>query len=131
MSKTKERNVFADFIGHKYISLTTFYKSGKGVPTTVEFAENEAKLYVVTKDKSWKVKRIRDNLNATIEPCTMRGRVNGPKMNVAVCILSKEKEAMAIEALKRKYDTLFHWLVTKIVYWRQQEQKVYLKISPA
>ena len=44
---------------HRYISLTTFYKSGKGVTTPVEFAEKDGKLYVNTRKESWKGKRIR------------------------------------------------------------------------
>jgi len=129
MSDKEERNTFADFLGHKYIRLTTFYKNGKGVPTPVEFAEGNGKLYVNTRARSWKVKRIRGNPNATIEPCTMRGKVTGPKMNVVVRILPQEEETMAVEALKRKYDSLFRRLVTKLAFWRKKEQRVYLEIS--
>lgn len=131
MSDKEKGNAFADFLGHKYIRLTTFYRNGKGVPTPVEFAEGNGKLYVSTRAKSWKVKRIRNNPNATIEPCTIRGKVKGSKMNVVVHILSQKKETIAIEALKRKYDSLFRRLVTRLAFWRKQGQRVYLEISPA
>ena len=47
--------------GQKYISLTTFRKTGAGVATTVWFGEQDGKLYVMTRSDMGKTKRIRNN----------------------------------------------------------------------
>ncbi len=47
--------------GQKYISLTTFRKSGKPVATPVWFVEKEGKICVWTQLHSGKMKRLRNN----------------------------------------------------------------------
>src|SRR5215470_15122623 len=61
-----------EFQGQKYLSLTSFRKSGVPVRTPVWFAEAEGKLYLFTNPKSGKAKRIRNNPRVLIAPCTMR-----------------------------------------------------------
>ena len=68
-----------EFQGQKYLSLTSFRKSGVPVRTPVWFAEAEGKLYLFTNPKSGKAKRIRNNPRVLIAPCTMRGKVTGPE----------------------------------------------------
>ncbi len=85
------------------INLTTFYKSGKSVATPVQFAHHEGKLYVSTRKNSYKVKRIKNNSNGLIAPCTMKGKEIGPQIEVRVRILPKTEEYIAVEALKEDY----------------------------
>src|SRR5580698_1971068 len=47
--------------GQKYISLTTFRKTGAAVATAVWFGEQDDKLYVMTRSDMGKTKRIRNN----------------------------------------------------------------------
>ena len=63
--------------GQKYISLTTFRKTGVGVATPVWFGEEDGKLYVMTRGDMGKTKRIRNNPQVRVAPCTMRGTVTG------------------------------------------------------
>ena len=63
----------------KYISLTTFRKTGAPVPTPVWFGEQDGKLYVMTRSDMGKTKRIRNNPQVKVAPCTMRGKVTGPE----------------------------------------------------
>ena len=51
--------------GQKYISLTTFRKTGVGVATPVWFGEEDGKLYVMTRSDMGKTKRIRNNPQVT------------------------------------------------------------------
>ena len=71
-------NNFSVVKGHKYISLTTFRKSGTPVATPVWFVEREGKICVWTQSNSGKMKRLRHNAKMTVAPCTMRGKVVGP-----------------------------------------------------
>src|SRR3954453_9907849 len=65
--------------GQKYISLTTFRKNGSPVQTPVWFGEKDERLYVVTRNDSGKLKRIRNNAQARVAPCTIRGAITGPE----------------------------------------------------
>ncbi len=73
--------------GQKYISLATFRKSGVKVATPVWFGEDGGKLYVMTLSKMGKTKRIRNNPQVTVAPCTMRGKLTGPEIAAIARIL--------------------------------------------
>jgi uncharacterized protein len=100
--------------GKKYISLITFRKSGAGVATPVWFGEDDGKLYVMTRSDMGKTKRIRNNPQVRVAPCTIRGTVTGPEVAATARILPAEEQARARQAINRKY-----WM-TRIpfVWWR-------------
>ncbi len=108
--------------------MTTYYKSGKGVTTPVEFVRSGDRLFVSTKKASYKVKRIRNDSNATIAPCTMRRKITGPQTNVQVRILPDEEENIAREALKPLYQGFFYKILSKLTFWRNKDERVYLDI---
>jgi PPOX class probable F420-dependent enzyme len=96
--------------GQKYISLTTFRKTGVGVATPVWFGENDDKLYVMTLSKMGKTKRIRNNPQVRVAPCTYRGKVTGPAFTATARILPMEENAGARKFLTRKY--WLAWITT-------------------
>jgi PPOX class probable F420-dependent enzyme len=89
--------------GQKYISLGTFRKNGAKVATPVWFGEDGDKLYVMTLSKMGKTKRIRNNPQVTVAPCTMRGKVTGPELAALARILPQEEQAHARLTINRKY----------------------------
>src|SRR5476651_2390531 len=89
--------------GQKYISLTTFRKAGGAVPTPVWFGEENDKLYVMTSSKSGKYKRIRNNPQVRVAPCTIRGKVTGPEFPATARILPLEDHKRARQTINRKY----------------------------
>jgi uncharacterized protein len=91
--------------GQKYISLTTFRKSGAGVATPVWFGEEDGKLYVMTRSDMGKSKRIRNNPQVKVAPCTIRGKVTGPEFAATARILPSEEQQRARAAINRKYWT--------------------------
>ena len=93
----------SEISGQKYISLTTFRKSGVGVPTPVWFGEEGDKLYIMTASKSGKFKRARNNPQVKVSPCTIRGKVTGPEFAATVRILPHEDHARARKLVNRKY----------------------------
>jgi len=108
--------------GQKYISLTTFRKTGVGVATAVWFGEDAGKLYVMTRSDMGKTKRIRNNPQVRVAPCTIRGKVTGAEVAATARLLPAEEQARARAALKRKY-----WM-TRIpwVWWRTD---TYIELS--
>jgi PPOX class probable F420-dependent enzyme len=87
----------------KYISLTTFRKTGVGVPTPVWFGEKDGKLYVMTLSKSGKSKRIRNNPLVKVAPCTISGKITGPEFSATARLLPPEDFSQARKTLTRKY----------------------------
>ena len=89
--------------GQKYISLATFRKNGTKVPTPVWFGEDGDKLYVMTRSDMGKTKRIRNNPQVTVAPCTIRGKVTGTEFAAVTRILPPEEQAHARQTINRKY----------------------------
>jgi PPOX class probable F420-dependent enzyme len=87
----------------KYISLKTFRKNGVPVSTPVWFGEEGEKLYVMTRSISGKYKRIRNNPEVRVAPCTIRGVVTGDELAANARLLPVEKHAYAHETINRKY----------------------------
>ena len=112
----------AQIHGQNYISLTTFRKSGVGVATPVWFGEQDGKLYVMTRGDMGKSKRIRNNPQVKIAPCTIRGKVTGPEFPATVRILPKEEHARARQAINRKY-----WMARIPLIWARTD--TYFEIS--
>jgi uncharacterized protein len=106
--------------GQKYISLTTFRKSGAGVATPVWFGEEAGKLYVMTRGDSGKYKRIRNNSRVQIAPCTMRGKVTGPQFEASARILPDHDWPAAQQTVRRKY-----WLA-RLPVW--SKRNVYVEV---
>src|SRR5216684_3868875 len=77
-------SVPAEIHGQRYISLATFRKSGVAVHTPIWFAEDNNKLYFMTSGKTGKYKRIRNNPQVKIAPCTIRGKITGPEFTATV-----------------------------------------------
>jgi hypothetical protein len=93
----------AEIRGQKYISLGTFRKNGTKVPTPVWFGEDGDKLYVMTLSKMGKTKRVRNNPQVTVAPCTIRGKVTGPEFAAQARLLPPEEHARARQTVTRKY----------------------------
>jgi uncharacterized protein len=87
----------------KYISLTTFRKTGVGVATPVWFGEEDGKLYVMTRSDMGKTKRIRNNPQVKVAPCTIRGKVTGPEFSATARLLPQEDFPHARKTLTSKY----------------------------
>ena len=101
---TVTENSFALLDEQQYMSLTTFRKNGEAKATAVWFAQADNKLYVYTGVESWKVKRIKNNPLVEIAPCKSSGELIGnEKASGQARILSADEDAIARQALKKKY----------------------------
>jgi len=110
--------------GQKYISLATFRKTGEKVATPVWFGEEGDKLYVVTRSDLGKTKRIRNNPQVTVAPCTIRGKVTGPEVAALARILPPEQHAHARQTINRKY-----WLARLSSIWSKADAFLELSFS--
>jgi PPOX class probable F420-dependent enzyme len=117
----KDLNPFANLAGMKYFSLASFRKNGQAVRTPLWFAEHEGKLYFMTRDDSWKYKRICNNPRVLVAPCTMRGRITGPDVEGRGRLLEQWEFPVARRALERKY-----WLM-RLPFW--SKRNVFVEIT--
>jgi uncharacterized protein len=108
--------------GRKYVSLTTFRKNGAAVATPVWFGEDDGKLYVMTRSDMGKTKRIRNNPEVRVAPCTIRGKVTGPESAAQARILPPQEHAHARQTINRKY-----WMARLPLIWSRTD--TYIEIS--
>ena len=88
---------------HKYISLETYKKNDQAVKTPVWFVIQNDLVYVITREKTGKVKRIKNNSHVKISTCTFGGKITGEWISgIARKVLGDESQ-MAIELRKKKY----------------------------
>jgi PPOX class probable F420-dependent enzyme len=130
----------ADFTllcGAKYISLTTFRKSGEPVATPVWFAQDDDVLYLFTFPGAGKLKRIRHTARVTVAPCTLNGKVTGPSVEAQAHILTGEQaEARADQILAHKYGLtwrIYHAVMgtMRVLSRKPKSVRVYVAIEPA
>jgi PPOX class probable F420-dependent enzyme len=102
--------------GQRYISLATFRKNGIAVYTPIWFAEHDGKLYFMTNSKLGKCKRIRNNPQVKIAPCTIRGKITGPEFSATARFLRPEEFTQIRQAINAKY-----WLARVPFLWRNTD----------
>jgi len=94
-----------EIVRSRYVSLTTYRKDGTAVATPVWHVPRGAELWIVTEAGSGKVKRIRNNPQVRVEPCSVRGTVapDAPSVAGTARLLDGEGTALARKLLPRRY----------------------------
>ena len=105
-----------------YVSVATFRKNGVAVHTPVWFAEDNGKLYFMTSTRLGKYKRIRNNPNVTVAPCTIRGKITGPEFQATARILRPDEFERVRRMINAKY-----WLARVPLLWRNTD--AYLEMT--
>jgi uncharacterized protein len=119
------------------MSLTTYRKNGEAVATPVWFAQVGEKLYVYTGEKSGKVKRIRNNPQITLAPCTASGQILGESINAKaqIFIPPAQQAATAENALNKKYGfqkrAIMVLNAVMALFSRRRSAPAYLEITQA
>lgn len=94
-----------------YISLTTYRRDGRAVPTPVWFVRAGDELYVSTGPNTGKAKRIRNNQHVEVFACSMSGKPHGEPFAATARIIIGPDVARVERLLGRKYGGQW-WLVT-------------------
>lgn len=88
---------------HKYLNLETYKKSGKAVRTPVWFVIFDDQIFVMTTKNTGKVKRIRNNADVKIIPCSMRGEPKGEWLAAKARFANGVETQKAIQMRQKKY----------------------------
>jgi len=92
-----------DIKSQKYISLETYRKNNQPVKTPVWFVIKNNLIYVVTREQTGKVKRLRNNLQVKFALCSMKGKITGELISGTAKILSEQETKEAVKMRDKKY----------------------------
>ena len=87
----------------KYISLETYRKNKEAIRTPVWFVISDGLIFVVTRDQTGKIKRLRHTQKVRIASCTIKGKITGEWVNGTATILDEEKTKQAVKWRDKKY----------------------------
>ena len=93
---------FDQFIDQKYLSLETYKRDNTPVQTPVWFVIDNDQLYITTKETTGKVKRLRNNQNARIAVCSMKGDIKSNWVDVGLEKIPEESNVEKIVKLRKK-----------------------------
>lgn len=123
----------ADLGDEKFVSLTTFRRTGVGVATPVWIGRDGDTLVVTTPTGSGKVKRLRNDNRVELRPCSRRGAVeDGAPTVTAVAEVVEGPDAMRrLDAvLKPKYGIEYRIVMTiEKIMRRGHTDRVMLRIT--
>lgn len=120
---------FAHLQDHKYCVLVTYKRSGEPVPTPVWFGLSDGMLYVRSEATAAKVRRVRNDPNVRVAPCTARGKPLGAPADGRARVLNQPAEERHAEgAVQANYGAgrgLY-----KAATGALKAETVYLEITP-
>ena len=96
-------NQLEQFLDQKYINLETYKKDGTPVNTPVWFVIDNNLIYVITRESTGKVKRLRNNQNVRIVPCSFKGEAKNEWVKGEAEMITGEEADKAIKLRKKKY----------------------------
>lgn len=114
--------------GENFVSLTTFRKNGKAIPTTVSnLAIHKGKLYIVTGANTGKMKRLKHTNQVELAPCTGNGKITGASFTAGVRILSDTEAKSLMDKGIIRLNLIMHFF--NFMREKRAGGNVYLEIS--
>jgi len=96
-------NQLEQFLDQKYINLETYKNDGTPIRTPVWFVIDKNLIYVITRDSTGKVKRLGNNQNVRIVPCSFKGEPKNEWVKGAAENITGEEADKVIKLRKKKY----------------------------
>ena len=96
-------NKLEQFFEQKYINLETYKKDGTSIRTPVWFVIDNDLIYIITRVSTGKVKRLRNNQNVRIVPCSFKGEPKNEWIKGKAEKIAGEEPDRVIKLRKKKY----------------------------
>ena len=96
-------NQLDQFLDQKYINLETYKKDGTHVRTPVWFVIDNDLIYVITRDSTGKVKRLRNNQDVRIVLCSFKGEPKSEWIKGKAENITGDEANKIIKLRKKKY----------------------------
>ena len=93
-------NKLEQFLDQKYINLETYKKDGTPIRTPVWFVIDKDLIYVITRDSTGKVKRLRNNQDVRVVPCSFKGEAKNEWVKGKTEMITGEEADKAIKLRK-------------------------------
>jgi PPOX class probable F420-dependent enzyme len=94
---------FEKLKNNKYILLETYKRNQQPVRTPVWFVLDKSIIYVITRDRTGKIKRLRNNSNLKICICTFNGKPIGDWVAGTAKFANEEETRIALQLRRKKY----------------------------
>ena len=96
-------NNLDQFLDQKYINLETYKKDGTSIRTPVWFVIDDDLIYVITRESTGKVKRLKNNHDVRIVLCSFKGEPKNEWIRGKAEKITDEGSQKAIKLRKKKY----------------------------
>jgi len=96
-------NHLDQFLDQKYINLETYKNDGTSVRTPVWFVIDNNLIYVITRDSTGKVKRLKNNQDVQIVSCSFKGEPKNEWIKGKAEKITGKEADIAIKLRKKKY----------------------------
>ena len=96
-------NKLEQFLDQKYINIETYKKDGTSIRTPVWFVIDNDLIYIITRDSTGKVKRLKNNQDVRIVSCSFKGKPKNGWVKAKAEKITGEEADKAIKLRKKKY----------------------------
>ncbi|MGW0555615.1 PPOX class F420-dependent oxidoreductase [Streptomyces sp. NPDC002926] len=119
------------FVEQYTVLLTSYKRDGTGVGTPVSIVVEGDHAYVRTYAKAWKARRMRNNPEIELAPCTLRGRPTGPTIKARARLLEhgSEESKHAAKLLTRKYPFM-HGALVPFAHKVKRDRTLHYEVRP-
>jgi len=91
------------FSKQKYINLETYKRDSTSVKTPVWFVIDKGLVYIITRESTGKVKRLKNNQNVRIVTCSFSGETKNEWVNGKAEKITGSESDRVIKIRKKKY----------------------------
>ena len=91
------------FSKQKYINLETYKRDNTPVKTPVWFVIDKGMDYIITRESTGKVKRLKNNQNVRVVPCSFKGEIKNEWVNGKAQMVTGSEADNIIKLRKKKY----------------------------
>ena len=97
------RDVLEQFSEQKYINLETYKSDNTPIKTPVWFVIDNDLIYIITRESTGKVKRLKNNQNVRVVPCSFKGEIKNEWVNGKAQKVTGSEADNVIKLRKKKY----------------------------
>ena len=97
------RDLLEQFSKKKYINLETYKRDNTPVKTPVWFVIDKGLVYIITRESTGKVKRLKNNQNVRVVPCSFKGEIKNEWVNGKAQKVTGSESDNVIKLRKKKY----------------------------
>ena len=96
-------DMLEQFSEQKYINLETYKRDNSPIKTHVWFVIDNGLVYIIPRESTGKVKRLKNNQNVRIVPCSFKGEIKSEWVNGKAQKIMGSEADKVIKIRKKKY----------------------------